>query len=551
MTTVSISTSHFDSGNHSIELTPIESPLGRFGADYVLLREIAAGGMGRIYLAREVGPGGFSRYVALKCIHDHLADQRPFVKMFLDEARIVSRIQHAQVCSVYDFGEVDDVYYIAMEFLRGQPFSEVLRELGRSPPGRSSDRFAQGAFLLAQACEGLHAAHDLRDDAGALLNVVHRDVSPHNLFVTYDGSMRVLDFGVARARGRLADSTTGRVKGKLAYMAPEQAMGKSVDRRGDVFALGVCLWELLTLQRLFRKDNPGETVLAVIQKTPDRPSSLVPGVPKALEDVAMRALQRDPDARYQTAREMGRDLTRALGSMGVALSAPDVTDWMDGLFPGMREASHDLLLSADAAMENVSELTPTHTRATTRSVSPRKRGALPFMIVGGAVLGAAMAVGGMWGFLSREEPTATLPSVSEVPPQAAAVPDLEREAAPTDPSDVDMVIDEPPEAPVEATPEPAPPAARRPRPGRNRPRPPVTAPRPRPARGGTGQVRLSGPSELWGARVFHRGQMVGSVPGTVRLPAGRQRVDIVIPGQARRRETVNVPANGVARLVLR
>ncbi|HHH31248.1 MAG TPA: serine/threonine protein kinase, partial [Polyangiaceae bacterium] len=223
---------------------------------YELLSELAQGGMGRVYLARERGEGGYNRLVALKRIHDHLASQKAFVDMFLDEARIASQIQHPHVCTVFDFGRADDSYFISMEYLRGLPLSDVLRQLGTRSPEASPQRYAFAAHLLAQACEGLHAAHELRNDDGELLQVVHRDVSPHNLFVSFDGTLRVLDFGIARAINRIAESTTGRVKGKFAYMAPEQALGRRTDRRSDVFSVGVVLWEFCTLNRLFKRDSP-------------------------------------------------------------------------------------------------------------------------------------------------------------------------------------------------------------------------------------------------------------------------------------------------------
>jgi serine/threonine-protein kinase len=219
---------------------------------YELCFELASGGMASVYLARAEGSPGFEKLVALKRIHPHLADERGYVEMFLDEARIASRITHANVCSVFDFGESDGEYFIAMEYLVGEPLSRVQRRVVVNAEQRTSPLLpARMARIIADACEGLHAAHELRDASGESLNVVHRDVSADNLFITYDGAAQVVDFGIAHARQRLHQTEAGQVKGTFPYMAPEQMTAAVVDRRVDVWALGAVLWELLALRRLF------------------------------------------------------------------------------------------------------------------------------------------------------------------------------------------------------------------------------------------------------------------------------------------------------------
>ncbi len=301
---------------------------------YELCFELAAGGMATVYLARQDGLPGFEKLVALKKIHPHLARERDYIEMFLDEARIASRITHSNVCSVFDFGEADGEYFISMEFLVGEPLSRVYRRVAANPEHRTSERLPMlMARVVADACEGLHAAHELKDANGDLLHVVHRDVCARNLFVTYAGVVQVVDFGIASARQRVHHTTAGQVKGTFPYMAPEQMTAGSMDRRVDVWALGVVLWELLTLRRLFRRDTDVNTMYAVLSDEIRPPSHYRPDVPKELDVIVLRALQRNPDERFQTAREMGQALTRFLAKQREAMGPAELSEWMSALFP--------------------------------------------------------------------------------------------------------------------------------------------------------------------------------------------------------------------------
>ncbi len=318
--------------------------------DYQLRYQIASGGMGTVYLARDFGPAGFVRAVAVKRIHPHLAGKRKFVDMFLDEARIVSRISHPNVCRIYDFGQVDGTYYMAMEYLVGESLAGVMNAMVKESVRFDEPRWhALACRIIADAAEGLHAAHELVDENGKPLNVVHRDVSPHNLFVNYDGSIRVLDFGVAFAAERLHHSTTGTVKGKYAYMAPEQIKSKDFDRRADVWALGVCLWEMLTAQRLFRRDSEVDTILAVGSVDVDLPSRYRSHLPPSLDRVVQRALQRDPEKRYATAREFGRELLNVVSELGVSAGPAELSDWLKELF---REQRAEKLHMVETVLES-------------------------------------------------------------------------------------------------------------------------------------------------------------------------------------------------------
>ncbi len=314
---------------------------------YQLAFELASGGMATVYLARTEGPAGFDKVVALKRIHPHLAKEKAFIDMFLDEARIASRISHPNVCSVFDFGEADGSFFIAMEYVMGETVSRLIRRLRTEKEHYKDPRLpGLAAKIIASACDGLHAAHELKGDSGELLQVVHRDVSPQNLFLAYDGTVRVVDFGIARAAGRLHETRTGTVKGKLAYMPPEQARKLAVDRRADVWALGVVLWEILCAKRLFKRANDVETILAVINDPIPAPSEVRKTVPEELDRIVMKALARDRDDRYATAREMGRELHRFLGTLDEPVTNGDLADWMDELFPVEKKQRLELIAEA-------------------------------------------------------------------------------------------------------------------------------------------------------------------------------------------------------------
>jgi eukaryotic-like serine/threonine-protein kinase len=311
---------------------------------YQLCFELASGGMASVYLARAEGVPGYQKLVALKRIHPHLADEKDYVEMFLDEARIASRITHANVCSVLDFGVADGEYYIAMEYLVGEPLSRVHRRVVANADQRASPLLpARMARVIAQASEGLHAAHELKDSDGESLGVVHRDVSTENLFVTYDGETQVVDFGIAHARHRVHHTEAGQVKGTFPYMAPEQMTAAVVDRRVDVWALGAVLWELLTLRRLFLRDTDVNTMYAVLSGEIRPPSDYRGDVPAELDAIVLKALQRNPDERWQSAREMGKALRRFLARQEELVGPAEIADWMAELFPNGESRKRQLM----------------------------------------------------------------------------------------------------------------------------------------------------------------------------------------------------------------
>ncbi|HEY8430460.1 MAG TPA: serine/threonine-protein kinase [Sandaracinaceae bacterium] len=319
--------------------------LGRF----TLCRELGAGGMATVYLARMQLAAGLDRLVALKTIHAHLAKEPVFIDMFLDEAKIASLINHPNVCSVYDFGEVGGTYFLAMEYLLGEPLFDVINTIAERD---DEDLRRAGPFLaariIADACEGLHAAHTLVSPEGKRLEVVHRDVSPQNLVVTYDGSVKVVDFGCAKALERVTQTNTGMMKGKVSYAAPEQLRAEPLDARVDVFALGICLWEFLTLRQLFRRETAIQTAMAVLQEPIPRATEGAPWVPEELADIAEKALARDPNERYQSARELGRALRSFIASSGVPFESAEVAEWMRHLFASRHEEKRALVAEVEA-----------------------------------------------------------------------------------------------------------------------------------------------------------------------------------------------------------
>ncbi len=265
---------------------------------YELMGEIASGGMATVYLARLLGMGGFQRFVAMKRLHPHLASEKEFVEMFLDEARIAARIHHPNVVPILEVGASAVGYYLVMEYIEGDTLARLLARAastGKKLPVSIALRVA------IDMLSGLHAAHELHDDHNEPVNLVHRDVSPQNVLVGQDGIARITDFGVARAASRLTATRVGQLKGKIAYMAPEQAAGaEDLDRRADVFSAGIVIWEALAQKRLFKAENEAATLSRVITEPVPLLFQIAPQVSKEVSGVVMRALDRDPDKRFMT-----------------------------------------------------------------------------------------------------------------------------------------------------------------------------------------------------------------------------------------------------------
>ncbi|MET0387937.1 MAG: serine/threonine-protein kinase, partial [Polyangiales bacterium] len=301
---------------------------------YQVCMELASGGMGTVYLALYRGVDGFERVVALKRMHEHLSSQARFVEMFFNEAQAMARVQHPAICGLIDLGTFNDSYYLAMEYLEGEAISSIAEAIAQSDTEFESPRLPMlVARIISRLCDGLHAIHQTRDEHGKLLQLVHCDITPHNLFVLYDGTVRVTDFGIARANAGLR-KTFASTHGKVPYMAPEQLNGADPDCRADVWSMGVVLWEMLCRRPLFDGRGANTLVEAVINKAIPNVCDLNPSVPPALGTIVQRALERNPAERYQTAQQLGLALESFLGDSGDSVPAGDLGAWLQRLFPG-------------------------------------------------------------------------------------------------------------------------------------------------------------------------------------------------------------------------
>ena len=291
---------------------------------YAIYDEIASGGMATVHFGCSLGAASFSRIVAIKRLHAHLAREHEFLTMFLDEARVTARIRHPNVAPTLDVVATDREVFIVMEYVHGESLSKLFTAMrARREPMPLPVAAAVVCGLLA----GLHAAHEATDERGAALQIVHRDVSPQNVIIGSDGVARMVDFGIAKAAGRLQRTLTGEIKGKFGYMAPEQVNGARVTRATDIYAAGVVLWEALTGATLFRADSDVQLAAQVLLGQVFPPSHHVQGVPIVFDDIVMCALDRDPARRFATARDMARAIETSLP----VANASQVAEWVQGL----------------------------------------------------------------------------------------------------------------------------------------------------------------------------------------------------------------------------
>lgn len=315
-------------------------PRSRIGR-YEVLATLDQGGMAELLLAFFSGPGGFRKYVALKRILPALRTQEEFVAMFLDEARISAALSHENIGQVYELGEDKDELYIAMEFIAGQDLSRIVRAARREkklvPVGFS-------AAAVRDGCLALHYAHNFKSPAGRALPVIHRDLSPRNIMVTYVGNTKLIDFGIAKAKGSLSTTGTGQVKGSTAYMSPEQVRGEEVDGQSDLFSAGAVLYECLTGQRAFGSGPDAAVMYQVLEKDPRPPHELNPEVSAQLSQVVMRALAKDKKARFQSGREMARAIEDVLGK--AIFDEEQLSQYMAAHFAEAMERTREVLSEA-------------------------------------------------------------------------------------------------------------------------------------------------------------------------------------------------------------
>jgi serine/threonine protein kinase len=298
----------------------------RFGK-YEIIRRLATGGMAEIYLARATGIEGFEKQVVLKRILPQYADDEEFVSMFLDEARLAATLHHSNVVQVYDIGAVDGQYFLSMELLQGQDGRHLVRAAARA----GGLPIEHAVSIVMGVCAGLHYAHEHVVD-GKPLELVHRDVSPQNVFITYDGHIKLLDFGIARASSRLTQTRGTSLKGKIAYMSPEQCAGRPLDRRSDVFSAAVLLWEMTTGRRLYTGDSDFEVMRKLREEDPPRPSTVGFAYPRALERIVLKGLKRDRNERYASAEELLLELEAFAREARMPVSSVRLSKYMRELF---------------------------------------------------------------------------------------------------------------------------------------------------------------------------------------------------------------------------
>lgn len=373
---------------------------------YELVRKVAQGGMAEVFLATQRGElGGFSKQVAIKRIFPHLAEEPDLITMFFDEARIAANLSHPNIVQIFDLGEIDDYYYIAMEFVHGRDLRSIC-ERGLQVNDFLSPEIA--ARVVADAATGLHHAHGRRDPSGQPMNVIHRDISPQNILVSMGGHVKVCDFGIAKAEARLTSTRVGQFKGKFAYMSPEQALGDAdeLDARSDLFSLGIVLYEITACTRLFRGKTDYETIKLVAESDIARPTQFRPGYPASLEPIVMKALARDPGERYQTGEEFALALEQWLVEQRTIVSAGHISRYMNGLFPELSEAGQAKVAHDRTVQRSVSEKSLVEAQAASAAQGFRAGG---------------LALRPPPGF-AAPEPTDPQANEPTVPPRAAASP---------------------------------------------------------------------------------------------------------------------------------
>src|SRR5262245_49560789 len=299
--------------------------------------------MAEIFLARANGAAK-SDVMVLKRILPHLAEDEHFVTMFRDEADLASKVSHKNICRVQEFGEYDGTWFIAMEYLHGVPLSRMMTRL--SKVGKMLDvRVVAG--IIVQACEGLHAAHEARGPDGQQLGLVHRDVSPPNIMVCSEGQVKLLDFGIAKARGANSRTRTGTVKGKNAYMSPEQILGKGLDRRSDVFALAVVMYEMLAIRRLFHRDSDFLTFKAITEEPNHAIPRTRPDLPPGMRAALLQAMARDPNGRFDTALAFGNAIRNSVATLGGPASPEELARLLSSDFADEMASRDEILKAAE------------------------------------------------------------------------------------------------------------------------------------------------------------------------------------------------------------
>ncbi len=396
----------------------------RFGK-YTLIRKLALGGMAEIFLALQRSMAGFEKLIVVKRVLPHLAKDQAFIELLLTEARIAATLNHPNVAHIYDVGEVHGQFYIAMEHIHGEDLRSIVRQMKKV--NETSFPLEHAIAIVLGCCAGLSYAHEKTNLDGAPMEIVHRDVSPQNILVTFTGDVKLVDFGIAKAgRSTAEDTGTGQLKGKIPYMSPEQAQGLPLDGRSDVFSVGVILFELCTGKRLFRGANEMETLKKIVEEEYPRPRSINPNLPERLEKIILKSLEKDLSARYQSAREMQAELEDMIRAEQMKVSPLTLASWMQHLFEEKLTQQKSMLsegrqLAEVIAAQVAAEEAEAAREATRSGVRARSRSRVPwvFTIIFGCLLAAVIGYFAVFGVGGR--PTGPGVMVIDSTPPGAAI----------------------------------------------------------------------------------------------------------------------------------
>jgi len=317
---------------------------------YLLLEKLATGGMAQLYRAKLVGAQGFEKIIAIKQILPHLSSEKELVDAFIDEAKLAALLNHQNIVQIYDFGKIEDSYFISMEYLFGR---DLRAALAKARDKEMPLGIQNALYIATRICAGLDYAHKMKDFQGKALNIIHRDISPQNIFITYEGEVKILDFGIAKAASQSTITQMGMIKGKVAYMSPEQAAGNPIDHRSDIFSAGILLYEMLSGKRMFQGDTM--QILAKVRKAEfDPPEAAIPDMPVTLYRVLHQALAKEPSDRYQTCGEMLADLEECMVGLSLRPSSGFLGGYMKRLFAEEMAAEGEVmreLVTASAPQE--------------------------------------------------------------------------------------------------------------------------------------------------------------------------------------------------------
>ena len=400
----------------------------RFGK-YTLLRSLAKGGMAELFLALQKSVAGFEKLIVIKRILPSMNQDAAFIEMLLQEARTSATLSHPNIVQIFDVGQAENLYFIAMEHVHGEDIRSVVRQMKT----KNVPEFPlEHALAIALGmCAGLTYAHEKRDLDGSALNIVHRDISPQNVVITFSGDVKIVDFGIAKSDSKLAgDTKSGKLKGKVPYMSPEQARGENIDARSDIFAAGVMLFELTTGKRLFKGSSEFETLKLICEREYPRPTQIRPGYPPALEAIVMKALTKDRAQRYQSARDMQSELEEFVRNERIPVSNIALSQFMQSLFEDKLASQKELLLQGKQLADIIEQQNPRDstqdysqpmlsTPAASHTVTdlPANRGKGGLVV--GLILGLTLIVGGIGGtlwFLKQKQHQASAMTTPLPPP---------------------------------------------------------------------------------------------------------------------------------------